>query len=61
MKKFKIGILGVGRGRYLARDFMLLGAEVVAICDSSKERMDIAVKNLWPGIAVYDDCIFRHC
>ena len=55
MKKIKIGILGVGRGRYLARDFMLLGADVVAICDSSKERMDIAVKNLWPGIAVYDD------
>ena len=31
MKKIKIGIFGVGRGMDLAKDFLLLGADVVAI------------------------------
>lgn len=55
MKKIKIGILGVGRGMDLAKDFMLLGADIVAVCDFNKSRLDEAVKKLSSDIAVYSD------
>ena len=35
MKKMRVGVFGVGRGMYLAEAFMLLDAEIVAICDAS--------------------------
>ena len=55
MKKIKIGIFGVGRGMYLAKDFMLLGADVVAICDNNKERLAEAAKKVSNDTAVYQD------
>ncbi len=55
MKKIKIGIFGVGRGMNLARDFMLLGADIVAICDFNKERLDEATKKVGSDTAIYDD------
>lgn len=55
MKKIKIGIFGVGRGLYLAEDFMLLGAEIVAICDFNKDRLGEAAKKVSNDTAVYDD------
>lgn len=51
----KVSILGVGRGMDLARNFMLLGADVVAICDFNKECLDAAVKKVGADTAVYSD------
>ena len=33
MEKIKIGIFGVGRGTDIAANFMMLNADIVAICD----------------------------
>ena len=50
----RIGIFGVGRGMDLARCFMLLDEEIVAICDNHKERRDEALKGLDKSVAVYE-------
>ena len=42
MKKLRIGIFGAGRGVGLAKVFLLLGAEIVAVCDFNEERMQRA-------------------
>ncbi len=56
MKKIKIGIFGVGRGIDIAKNFMLLNCDIVAICDFNSERMKKAVENLNDeSIAVYED------
>ncbi len=55
MGKIKIGVFGVGRGMDMARDFMLLGSEIVAICDFHKERREEAAKELDSSVAVYED------
>ena len=55
MKKIKIGIFGVGRGMYLAKDFMLLGADIAAICDFNKERLEAATQKVGKDTAVYSD------
>jgi len=55
MKKIKVGIFGAGRGMEIAKNFMLLDAEIVAICDSHKERRESAVKNLYKGVAEYEN------
>ena len=55
MKKIKIGIFGVGRGMDLAKDFMLLGADIAAICDFNEERLEEATKKIGKGTAVYSD------
>lgn len=55
MKKIKIGIFGVGRGMDLAKDFMLLGADIAAICDFNKERLEAATKKVGKDAAVYSD------
>ena len=55
MKKIKIGIFGVGRGMDLAKDFMLLGADIVAICDFNEERLEEATKKVGKDTAVYSD------
>lgn len=55
MKRWKIGIFGVGRGTEIARNFMLLNCDIVAICDERKERLD-AVRHFYDkGVAVYSD------
>ena len=54
MKPIRIGVFGVGRGMDLARCFMLLGAEIVAVCDYHKERREAAVKRLDKSVAVYE-------
>ncbi len=38
MKKIRIGVFGAGRGVTLARDMMLAGGEIVALCDFNEER-----------------------
>ena len=55
MKKIKIGIFGVGRGMDLAKDFMLLGADIAAICDFNEERLEEATKIVGKDTAVYSD------
>ena len=55
MKKIKVGIFGVGRGMDLAKDFMLLGADIAAICDFNKERLEAAAKKVGKDAAVYSD------
>ena len=52
MKKIKVGIFGVGRGMDLAKDFMLLGADIAAICDFNKERLDAAAKKVGTDTAI---------
>lgn len=55
MKKIRIGIFGVGRGMDIARDFMMLDCNIVAICDFHKERVEDAAKQLGNTVAVYED------
>ena len=55
MKKIKVGIFGVGRGMELAKDFMLLGADIAAICDFNEERLEEATKKVGKDTAVYSD------
>lgn len=54
MRKLKIGVFGVGRGLHLAKNFMLLNCDIVALCDFHKERLADAVKELGGDIAAYD-------
>ncbi len=54
MKKIKIGVLGTGRGMDIAKNFMLCGAEIVAVCDSREERINDAMKKLGSSIKVYE-------
>jgi len=55
MKKIKVGIFGVGRGMYLAHDFVMLNCDIVAVCDFNEERLQNAVKEWGHNIAVYSD------
>lgn len=56
MANLKIGIFGAGiRGLYVARDFMLLNCDIVAVCDFRKERLDVAKKELGDSVALYSD------
>ncbi|MBQ9131666.1 MAG: Gfo/Idh/MocA family oxidoreductase [Clostridia bacterium] len=54
MKKIRVGVFGVGRGMYLAEAFMLLDAEIVAICDNHKERREAAMAKLDSSVAAYE-------
>ena len=55
MKTLRVGLFGVGRGMDLARSFMLLGAEIVAICDNHKERREAAMAKLDPSVTAYEN------
>ena len=55
MEKIRIGVFGVGRGMDVARNFMLLGCDIVAICDNHTERREQAAKELDKSVAVYDN------
>lgn len=55
MKKIKVGIFGVGRGMDIAKNFMLLGADIVAICDFNQQRLEAATKKIGKDTAVYSD------
>ena len=52
MEKIKLGVFGVGRGMDIVKNFMLLGCEVVAICDNHKERREKAAAALDSSVAV---------
>ena len=55
MSKIKIGVFGAGRGVDIAKSFMLLGCDIVALCDDNKERCDGGLAQLGEGVAVYDN------
>ena len=55
MKKYKIGILGAWRGMHIAKNFMLLNCDIVAICDFKPDRLERGLKELGGGIAKYDN------
>lgn len=55
MDKIKIGIFGAGRGMDIVKNFMLLGCEVVALCDNHTERRERAAKTLDKSVAIYDN------
>ena len=55
MKKIKVGVFGTGRGFTIAKDFMLLNCEIVALCDFNKERLQKAASQLDNSVALYDD------
>lgn len=55
MKKTKIGILGAGRGIDIARNFMLLGCEIVALCDFNEKRLRQGAEKLDTEVTLYDN------
>ena len=54
MKKIKVGIFGAGRGMDLAKNLMLAGAEIVALCEFNPKRAAKGLENLGIDIPVYD-------
>ena len=55
MSKIKVGIFGAGRGMDIARNFLLLNADIVAICDFHEERLEKAASELGNTVAKYKD------
>ncbi len=55
MKKIRIGVLGGGRGADMGKDFMLLGCDVVAICDFRPERLKRGAEVLGNSVKLFDD------
>ncbi len=55
MSKIKVGIFGAGRGMDIARNFLLLNADIVAICDFHEERLAKASKELGDTVSAYSD------
>ncbi|MBE6631933.1 MAG: Gfo/Idh/MocA family oxidoreductase [Ruminococcaceae bacterium] len=54
MANIKVGIFGAGRGMNLAKDILLNGCDVVAVCDFNEVRLKNAVKAYGGEIATYD-------
>ncbi len=54
MEKIRIGIFGGGRGVYLARNLMLLDAEIVALCEGNEQRRKQAAEQLGKGVTAYE-------
>ena len=54
MSKIKIGVFGVGRGMDVAKNFMMLDCDIVAICDNHKERLAAAKAKLDSSVSVYE-------
>ena len=55
MKKYKIGIFGAGRGVDLAQNFMLLGCDIVALCDFRPDRLEMGAKRLSNDVTLYSN------
>lgn len=54
-KKIRVGVFGTRRGMDIAENLMLLGAEIVAICERREECRNDAAKRLGKTAAVYED------
>ena len=55
MKRIKIGVFGAGRGADIAKNFMMLNCDIVALCDNRPDRLMSGAKKLGGDIALYDD------
>ncbi len=55
MKRIRIGILGGGRGVALAKNFMMLNCDIVALCDFRPERLEYGASRLDKSVTLYDD------
>lgn len=55
MEKLKVGIFGAGRGVGVAKDFMLLNCDIVALCENREDRIKQYAKELGEGVAIYRD------
>lgn len=55
MSKLRVGIFGAGRGIDVAKDFMLLNCDVVALCENREDRIESRVHELGDDVAVYRD------
>ena len=55
MKKFKIGIMGAGRGIDIAKNLMLLNCEIVALCEFNKKRAEEGLKKLGMDVPVFEN------
>ena len=54
MGKIRVGVFGAGRGLEIAKNFMLLDADIVALCDNHKERREAALRQLDRSVAAYE-------
>lgn len=54
-EKIRIGIFGAGRGKDMAKDFQLLGAEIVAVCESVESRLERWYEKMGKDIKAYTD------
>ncbi len=55
MKKIKIGIFGYCRGASYVDSFLQNNAEIVAVCDKRKDRLESAKKKLGDMVTCYED------
>ena len=55
MKKIKIGVFGANRGLDIAPNFMMLGCDVVAVCDIRPEFEEMAKKKLGETVTFYSN------
>ncbi len=56
MKKLRLGIFGMGaRGWSLVENFLLLGCDLVAVCDDRKEMLERAERDFGKGFTCYDN------
>lgn len=55
MKKFKIGIFGAGRGIDIAQNMILLGCEIVALCDFNEKRVRDGLDKLGMEVPVFEN------
>lgn len=54
MSKIKLGVFGAGRGIDLAKNFMLLNCEIVALCERDKERAAKGLEKLEINVPVFE-------
>ena len=55
MKKFRIGVMGAGRGIDIAENFINLGCEIVALCENNEKRATTGLKRLNMEIPVFEN------
>ena len=54
MERIRLGVFGVGtRGRSLAKTFMLLNCDIVAICDFREDQLEKTAKAVGEDVAIY--------
>ena len=55
MSNLKVGIFGVGRGMDIAKNLMLNGATIHAVCDFRKERLEQAKDKIEKDTLIFED------